>query len=414
MKKVLTLFYILCISLSAFAQVTIKTIDVTTNDLVYDPISDRIYASLPGSNGANGNSIGVINPHTCALENTVYMGPDPVNLAISDDGQFIYTGFAGSPTIKRFDIQSQSAGPEFSLGEHPFWGPFFAWDIEVMPGHPETVAVTRITGGSSSNEMGIAIYDNGVMRYETTGLVRDYNQIEFIDSDKLLSYTNKISSFDLKNFYISDTGFVELWCVHNLISGFNVDFVYHEDRVYSTNGIIGDIAGIPYVLGTLAEGAGPVVYDEFYNLVCFASCNYQDKISLKRFSPDNFMIRNDFPISDNIGYPISLIGCGKDCYAFNTTKNRVVVVKVNSLGIDQPDNTTQVLIYPNPATDVAMIKADSGILSVRVRDVSGRVLTETDYPEGSTINLSEFKQGIYIAEITLDNNLKVVRKIIKQ
>ena len=82
MKKNYLLVFII-LPMFAFSQFDVNTVEVTTNDLVYDSNTDRIYVSIPSSNGANGNSIGVINPNNNTLENTVFIGSEPTALAIS-------------------------------------------------------------------------------------------------------------------------------------------------------------------------------------------------------------------------------------------------------------------------------------------------------------------------------------------
>ncbi len=95
MKRILSLL-ILGTSSLTFAQLQVNTLNLTTNDLVYDLVTNKIYASIPSANGSNGNSIGVINPNTYLLENTIFIGSEPTVLAISDNGQYIYSGFSGS------------------------------------------------------------------------------------------------------------------------------------------------------------------------------------------------------------------------------------------------------------------------------------------------------------------------------
>ena len=109
MRRILSLL-ILGTSSMAFAQLQVNTLNLTTNDLVYDSVTNKIYASIPSANGSNGNSIGVINANTYLLENTIFIGSEPTILAISDNGQYIYSGFSGSSTVRRFDVASQTAG----------------------------------------------------------------------------------------------------------------------------------------------------------------------------------------------------------------------------------------------------------------------------------------------------------------
>ena len=167
MKKILS-FLIIGASTLTYAQLQVNTLNLTTNDLVYDSVTNKIYASIPSANGANGNSIGIINPITRVLENTVFIGSEPTILAISDNGQYIYSGFSGTSTVRRFDVSSQTAGIQFSLGSDSSTGSYYAEDIEVMPGQATTIAISRKNNGFSPRHEGVVIYDNNVMRPTTT------------------------------------------------------------------------------------------------------------------------------------------------------------------------------------------------------------------------------------------------------
>jgi hypothetical protein len=57
------------------ANVTV--LDLPANDLVWDPFGQVIYASMPSSYGANGNSIAVINPSTGAVTGYFFAGSEP-------------------------------------------------------------------------------------------------------------------------------------------------------------------------------------------------------------------------------------------------------------------------------------------------------------------------------------------------
>src|ERR1035437_6822948 len=127
MKQIL-LIVLLCVTYSLQAQFKVSAIKVTTNDLIYNPATDRIYACIPSSNGSNGNSIGIINPTTLALEKTVFIGSEPTVMDISDDGQYIYVGFSGSATVRRFNVNTQTADIQFPLGSSSYDGPFYAYD----------------------------------------------------------------------------------------------------------------------------------------------------------------------------------------------------------------------------------------------------------------------------------------------
>src|SRR5207245_654609 len=65
-------------------------INLAANDLVYDPLTQKIYASVPGSFGPTGNSITAIDPRTGLVGPPAFVGSDPGPMAITDNGQYIY------------------------------------------------------------------------------------------------------------------------------------------------------------------------------------------------------------------------------------------------------------------------------------------------------------------------------------
>lgn len=146
-----------------------RLIDLPVNDVVLHTASQTLYASVASSAGVpRGNSITPITPATGALGTSVFVGSEPSRVALSDDGQALYTGLEGAGDIRRFDIASQTAGIQFNMGQEPnFGGQFKANDIAVVPGSPNSIAVAR-HASSSPPEGGVAIYDNGVMRPTTT------------------------------------------------------------------------------------------------------------------------------------------------------------------------------------------------------------------------------------------------------
>lgn len=72
---------LLLVAGEASAQRIIE-VNLRTNDIVYDPASDTIYASVPSSVGLpRGNSITPIDPHSGAIGTSVFIGSEPNLLA---------------------------------------------------------------------------------------------------------------------------------------------------------------------------------------------------------------------------------------------------------------------------------------------------------------------------------------------
>src|SRR5262249_51905079 len=89
-------------------SITIRTVALRSNGLADDPFSAQIYASVPSSAGANGNSIPPIEPVTGTVGTSVFVGSEPGKLAASDDGSFLYVGLGGAGSVVRFNIPAQA------------------------------------------------------------------------------------------------------------------------------------------------------------------------------------------------------------------------------------------------------------------------------------------------------------------
>ncbi len=157
-----------CIISAAAAADDIRKITLKTNDMIYDPVSHKIYASVPSSAGVNGNTITVIDPWTGNVGPAVPVGSEPNKLALSDDGQYLYVGLDGAAAVRRVHVPTLTPGLQFVLGSNLSGTPFFVEDMEVLPGEPQAVAVSRRYEGISPQHAGVGVYDNGVMRPNTT------------------------------------------------------------------------------------------------------------------------------------------------------------------------------------------------------------------------------------------------------
>jgi hypothetical protein len=140
------------------------SVNQTTNDMVWDPLNQLFYVSVPSSASTNANSVCILNPATYAITRCIG-GSEPNVLAISDDSQFLYVGMDGTNTVQRYILPALTPDIDFSVGTDPYDGPYFALDIQVAPGTPHTIAVSRgIKNLEPDTEGGIAIYDDGVQR----------------------------------------------------------------------------------------------------------------------------------------------------------------------------------------------------------------------------------------------------------
>ena len=93
-------------------------------DIVYDAGTDRIYAAVAGNPG----SIVPINPDG-SQETPIQVGIDPVRLAVSSDGQYLYVGLDGQPAVQRVNLATRTVELTILLGSDSFFGPWYAEDM---------------------------------------------------------------------------------------------------------------------------------------------------------------------------------------------------------------------------------------------------------------------------------------------
>src|SRR5207302_9985913 len=127
-----------------------------SNDLIYDPTRKLLWASVPSSAGPLlGNGIVSIDPYTGILGTPIWVGSEPNQMAISDDGSTMWVNFSGSPSASKIDL-TNGVGTGVELYFPGGWGGnVYSTGLAVLPGAPSSVAVAAGR---------VAIYDNEVQR----------------------------------------------------------------------------------------------------------------------------------------------------------------------------------------------------------------------------------------------------------
>jgi hypothetical protein len=343
---------------------TIRTLSLTAKDLVYSPLTGRIYASSPST-----NSVVEVEPVTGTIGPSIPVGSEPNKLALSDTGEYLYVGLDGLPGVVRVHLPTRTVGTPFTLG-NPGWpfGPRYAEDMVVLAGSPDVVAVSRHYLGLSPRHAGVAIYDNGVERSNATPGHTGANAIEpGAAASRLYGYNNETTEFGFRRLDVAPTGVTTVDTTQDLISGFNVDIEYQAGRLYSTTGVVLDpetrsivttIAGIP--LGSLVEPAGSSLY---YLLP--DNSNWR----LRVLDGSTYASRDVHPIDGVSGTPGSLIRWGANGLAFRTTANQVFLIRTDLLPTGVPTIT-----ITSPTTDPTFFSSGAAItLAGNAADTNGTI-----------------------------------------
>lgn len=250
--RAILLVFLFC-TLPAAAD-TVVSIHLPAKDLVYDPFRGMIYASVPGRAGALGNSVIALDPVTYTLAPPLYVGSEPGKLALSDDGWYLYVALDGAAAVRRVNLTAQRAELQFPLGRTQYGDLLFAEDIEVLPGHPESVAISRNNHTFGSFFGGVAIYDDGVPRPQVAQ-AGDSHVIQFSASaSRLYGHDNLSTAFSINRLQVDAGGVSLIDGAWNLTDGFNQDMKFDNGLLYTSSGTVIDPEA------KKAVGAFPGVY----------------------------------------------------------------------------------------------------------------------------------------------------------
>ena len=287
----------------------ITRLPLTTNDIVFDQNTQKVYASVPSTSGTFGNSLVPIDPQNGLIGPPVFVGSEPKRLAISDNGQFIYVAIDGAALVRKFDVGSQSAGLQFGFGSATTFGPMVPDDMAVVPGSPSSLVVARGNGNPPFDS--VAAYDDGIQRGNGA---QSGKAIEFSSSPGTLYGYSQSTSFH--KLALSASGVSIISSVGQFISG-DVDIRYDGGRLYATSGDVYDPEALT-LLGTLSGGAGLVVPDSSTGRVYCLTGLGSSTLTLKSFDTNTFAQNGTLTISGVSGTPGSFIKAGANTLAFRT------------------------------------------------------------------------------------------------
>jgi len=316
------------------------TIPLQTNDLAYVPQLGKLIASVPGAAGSSGNSLRLIDPQTGAVSPAFFIGSEPGRVALSDDGQFAYTGLAGSPSVARMNLSSLVSdltyflGPAQSFGQYV--GPNYARDLAVIPGQPHSVVVSLRSVEVSPDSTGVAVFDDGVQRPNATTFYS--GSLAFAGSpSSLFGYDNQW--YTLSSYQVSPSGVSLISSMGGPFSSLNPCIIYSSGRLYGCNGNVVD-ANTEALLGSFSLPAGAAQFDSvapdpISGVTSLLSQDFSLNIFLTAYDQTSFQPLASFPLTGiafpsfvNFDLPIigSLVRWGQDGLAFRDTGGQVYIV----------------------------------------------------------------------------------------
>jgi sugar lactone lactonase YvrE len=320
----------------------IRQIPLTTNDLVYSPLTGKIYATVPSSAGSSGNSIKSIDPATGIIESSTFVGSEPNKLALSDDGHSMYVSLDGAAAVRRFDAQTHIPGLQFTLGQDPLFAErLFVGEFAVAPANPDVLAIARSRGFGPSGS-GVAVFDNGVRR-TNVGSSSDF--IAYSASASKL-YGTGVSS-GLQTLTIDASG-VTVSSTASLANGARIKF--SNGLIFTSSGqvinpdtssLLGTFSGAntqAFVPDTANGRAYYLTSDQF------GSGNFV----LKTYDINTFLLLGSLNINGGSGTPTSLLRWGPNGLAFRTTANQLFIIQTALIPSAEPIPTPTPTVSPTP------------------------------------------------------------------
>jgi len=326
----------------------IRQIPLQANDLVSSSATQKLYASVPSSEGSTGNSIAEIDPDIGTVTSSVFVGSEPTQLAQANDGATLYTALQGAGAIRRFNILSHTAGAQFPIGHENFGGVLVASDIAVAPDNASLVAVARQKEAVSPSESGTAVYDNGIMRTKT--------QAGHISGSDFLAFSSTGSTlygagFSGLSTMTIDADGVTVTSTAPFSSGREI--VFENNRIYSTFGqVINPSTGA--LVGTFSGsgfGAQSFALDTANGRIFFLISDFFGPTQIRAFDINTFLPLGfiDLPGVTGVG---SLVRWGTNGLAFKTANRQVFLIQsplVNSsVSIPAPTPTPSPTPSPSP------------------------------------------------------------------
>jgi len=316
----------------------INALDISGQDLAWDSTRSLLYVAVPVTDPTYPNTIAVIDPTKPAIQQTVPVADEPSAISLSDDGQYLYSGFYGQPIIQRYTLPSFSldltipTGAGFPANLVGLGGTCgFAVSLKVAPGNPQTIAVGQ---GRQNIEPracgGLAIYDNATLRTSLPYSSGDFTNLAWgADASTLFAQTDSVfQPQSLAAYSVSSTAVTRTGILNSgVFLAEGVHFDNSTGLLFSNSGIITNPVG-PAQVGKLANGAGDVVVtDDVLKRIFVLSHAIAItglgpgpvSYTLNIYDLNTQALLNSITIPAGLGNPVQMTRWGTNGIAFVTT-----------------------------------------------------------------------------------------------
>jgi hypothetical protein len=235
-----------------------NVISLSANHILYDPYSRKIMATIgSGSTSITGNSIVTITPETATVGTPVPIGSQPTNMALTSDGQILYTVLSGSQSVALFNMLTQTPEYTYSVPAPQSNFAVALRGVATQPGTEDTIALDL------GEDAGNALYDFNPATQ--TAAIRGQNSgpytgscLAFLDAGDMLSFDVDTTGATLDHYTVTSSGFNYSSFTTSTLNGFGC-FKLSGGLAFGNAGGIANPTTVPATqIGVLPVNGGGV------------------------------------------------------------------------------------------------------------------------------------------------------------
>ena len=319
----------------------VTVIDLAAIDLAYDSERNRIYASVPNSEGAMGDRIAEIDPATGAIGPSYPAGISLEAISFSHrPNQLIFSFNAQGSVTERnrlaaIDIVSGQVGREFGPLSDP--DAFYTiTGLAALPGAPGSIAALerkyvntgRYWAATSSR---VRIYDDGSPRRDsaTDAPTQCLRVIPSTDASTLYCVEpgDTITLLDVHSGGVSTRSSISLDPYTDQTGRFDTmsATVAKDGRIYTSRGLVLDRAASTVLAKVEAAGSVAADEDRVYWLAPRESFTSTKTAILRSFDTTSLERVGVKTLNVTLDDASGLITCGRGCLAFRAGKEIYIV-----------------------------------------------------------------------------------------
>jgi hypothetical protein len=305
---------------------TVTALNLAALDVAWDKTSSQLFLPVWSADPQYFNSIVAINPTTGSITKSVAVMPDPDLIRVTDDGVYLYTGYKAANWVTRLTLPNLGSSLTWPLGADPYYGPYYALDLQPAPGASQTTAVTLADHGTQPEEDGgITIFDNETAR--TSSLPgfghaggEGYDSLQWGASSSSLYAGDMNSAFYSLNVDSSGVTLGQKYLSAFSSSGMKIHYDAGTGYIYSDDGQLLNPANGTLV-GTFSA-SDLLVPDSSLNRVFVlgqtSSQTGTSNYTIQSFNQTSFAAVSSITLSSLVGTPVAFIRWGNNGLALVT------------------------------------------------------------------------------------------------